>query len=310
MNIDEPFNAGSAFDDLEDEGFWEDAPEGVGLHDRAEQALKDGRPAMAGGGYKELCSKCGGSGRWSGGYKSGECFACKGVGHKVFRSSPVARAKGRANAFEARQKRAEKINHDRAVWKAAHPAEYAWLLKRAGGDRPFALAVDLLEKLHQYGSFSEKQDAMISRLAAESAVRDAAWKAQKEEAAKNAPVVDIAKIEEAFAKARAKKIKAPMLLLGDYKFGADRRDPGLIWVNPREGRGNWLARIKDGKLSKSYACKPEQAEEIARLASDPEASAVAYGKAYDHCSCCGKFLENPESVARGIGPVCWGKYFG
>jgi Family of unknown function (DUF6011) len=37
--------------------------------------------------------------------------------------------------------------------------------------------------------------------------------------------------------------------------------------------------------------------------------ARAFGLRTTHCMCCGHHLEKPESVERGIGPVCFGKYF-
>lgn len=306
------FNAGSAFDDLEDEDFWNQPTEGAGLYERAQAADAAGETKQAPAGvFKERCANCAGTGTWRGGYSrfGRECFACKGKGFKTFRTSPDQRAKGRASAQKARVNRQDKIAADRMAWIEAHKAEYEWLRESANRARPFELAVDLLEKLRQYGSFSEKQDAMITRLTQQSAEKKAAWAAEKAEAAKNAPTVDIRKIEEAFANARERGLKKLMLRLGDYKFAPDRRDPGLIWVNHKD-RDGWMARIKDGKLFKSYACTPAQAEEITMLAADPATAAVAYGKQTSNCAVCGKFLENPESVARGIGPICWGKYFG
>lgn len=38
--------------------------------------------------------------------------------------------------------------------------------------------------------------------------------------------------------------------------------------------------------------------------------AKAYGDVMNHCCCCGKLLTVDESVERGVGPVCWDKYFG
>ena len=34
-----------------------------------------------------------------------------------------------------------------------------------------------------------------------------------------------------------------------------------------------------------------------------------YGEVYGRCCCCGKLLTVPESVERGVGPVCWDNYF-
>lgn len=45
-------------------------------------------------------------------------------------------------------------------------------------------------------------------------------------------------------------------------------------------------------------------EQLAIIASNPEAASAAYGKITGRCGCCGRKLENEVSVARGIGPIC------
>lgn len=47
--------------------------------------------------------------------------------------------------------------------------------------------------------------------------------------------------------------------------------------------------------------------ELKAIMADPKAAAVAYGKLTSHCGVCGRPLEDEESVARGIGPICAGK---
>jgi hypothetical protein len=44
------------------------------------------------------------------------------------------------------------------------------------------------------------------------------------------------------------------------------------------------------------------------LSVDREAAFVAFGKRTGICGCCGAELTNAESIARGIGPICAGKY--
>jgi hypothetical protein len=39
-------------------------------------------------------------------------------------------------------------------------------------------------------------------------------------------------------------------------------------------------------------------------AADPQAAAIAYGKATGNCACCGRQLTDPVSVFGGIGPIC------
>jgi hypothetical protein len=44
------------------------------------------------------------------------------------------------------------------------------------------------------------------------------------------------------------------------------------------------------------------------IEADPEAAAVLHGKASGRCSVCSRDLTNPESIARGIGPICAEKF--
>jgi hypothetical protein len=43
------------------------------------------------------------------------------------------------------------------------------------------------------------------------------------------------------------------------------------------------------------------------IEAGPEAASKRYGKELGHCGCCGRTLTNPDSIERGIGPVCAGK---
>lgn len=47
--------------------------------------------------------------------------------------------------------------------------------------------------------------------------------------------------------------------------------------------------------------------ELRAILANPQGAAVAYGKLTSHCSVCGRPLEDSESIARGIGPVCAAK---
>ena len=47
---------------------------------------------------------------------------------------------------------------------------------------------------------------------------------------------------------------------------------------------------------------------IGRAMAEPMKAAVAYGRETGNCSICGRFLNNKESLARGIGPICAKKF--
>ncbi len=74
--------------------------------------------------------------------------------------------------------------------------------------------------------------------------------------------------------------------------------------------------VKDGATygefqSKRYGMqRPGQAynggiqDQLTIIAADPKAAAVAYGRLVGRCGICGAKLENADSVAAGIGPIC------
>jgi hypothetical protein len=44
------------------------------------------------------------------------------------------------------------------------------------------------------------------------------------------------------------------------------------------------------------------------IAADAMAASALYGKVSKHCGVCGAALTDPESLERGIGPVCYKKF--
>jgi hypothetical protein len=44
------------------------------------------------------------------------------------------------------------------------------------------------------------------------------------------------------------------------------------------------------------------------ILADPRAASAAYGRLVGRCGVCGRPLEDPESVERGIRPVCADKF--
>jgi hypothetical protein len=76
-------------------------------------------------------------------------------------------------------------------------------------------------------------------------------------------------------------------------------------------------KVKKTKLGKAAQAKPgcgatfygtQAAADIAIIVDDPLAAAKLVGKTTSICGCCSAALEDPVSVERGIGPVCWKKW--
>lgn len=119
-----------------------------------------------------------------------------------------------------------------------------------------------------------------------------------------------AKLLSVFAAARASGLKWPKLRCGELQFspaGESSKNPGCVYIKSGE---NYLGKINpSGEFFKAREASPAQVAQIGEIARDPLAAAVAHGKQTGHCSCCGRLLENEESVSLGIGPICrekWG----
>lgn len=54
----------------------------------------------------------------------------------------------------------------------------------------------------------------------------------------------------------------------------------------------------------------QQLRALEAIAADPAKAFISYGKQFGVCGVCGRELTNPESIERGIGPVCWGRIGG
>lgn len=71
----------------------------------------------------------------------------------------------------------------------------------------------------------------------------------------------------------------------------------------------YLGKItRDGRLVLSGALDEQGGialdHQLIEAAADPQAAAIAYGRASGECACCGRDLSDPVSVWGGIGPIC------
>lgn len=92
--------------------------------------------------------------------------------------------------------------------------------------------------------------------------------------------------------------------------------PTRLKVLIKRGKGKWGGwifvsdvaayghRTKYGKQSPNGYYYGKIQDSLRIILSDPAAASKEYGRITGHCGVCGAPLENPESVKRGIGPVC------
>lgn len=202
---------------------------------------------------------------------------------------PIVQAAARVTA----QTRQQSVEAERLTrFENAHPCFINWWKDAKPGNFEHSLRSAVM----RYGQLTERQHvAAIASI----------------ETSRKAPTVDVSKIDHVFAVALKNGIKRPKLRMGSVVFALGR--PGssyenTIFVNDRDR--NYLGRLVAGKFSRGKACSDEQAADVLKAGTDPLEAAVAYGKVTGECAICGRTLENADSIARGIGPICAEKVFG
>lgn len=261
--------------------------------------------------FEETCTDCRGTGQFRSyaGRVVGACFKCKGAGVRRYKQSAEQRAKARDAAAAKRDAAAAEARKSCLAWLEANPVEAEWL--DSASTQGFEFAVAMVDALAKYGRLTEKQEAAVRNAAAKSAARKAQWAAEKAAREAGAPVLSMAKIRSGFASA-VQHLKRPKLRVADVQFSlapATGQNAGCIYV-VRASDDTYLGKITpEDKFLRSRECTEADAATVANVAADPKAAAEAHGHEYGQCSCCGRELTNPESVARGIGPICqerWG----
>lgn len=253
--------------------------------------------------HKETCVKCKGTRRFISytGRSVGPCFACKGMGYHLFATAPAKREQAKANATA---RKAQAVQD----WAARFSAEVLWI--GAASARGFRIAIDLAAKLAQYGSLTPNQTALIQRFMAEDKARNEARAKAQEQLVARSETVEASKLELAFASAKASGLRAPKIRLAHFKFKlakAGGPNDGAIWVTDADS-DTYLGKIKDGRFTPSRDCSPALQAEMIDVMADPVAALKSYGDLTGNCGICSRLLTDPESVTRGIGPICAAKF--
>lgn len=179
------------------------------------------------------------------------------------------------------------------AWIDANPAEYQWLTDSADS---FDFAASLLASLRKWGRLTDNQLGAVQRILAKRKLQSTRHAA--------APTVSLEPVEQAFAKAKAAGILRPKLRLDVFTFSPapdTGKNAGAIYV--KEGE-TYLGKVVGGKLFAVSSCTIDQEQSIVSVSRDPMQAAIAYGKEFGKCSVCARTLSDPESIARGIGPIC------
>lgn len=116
-------------------------------------------------------------------------------------------------------------------------------------------------------------------------------------------------LKASLERAKASGLKYPRLRFAGFAFtlaGERSKNPGAVYV--KSAHGEYLGKVVGNRFSAGYGVSAEIREQAEQVLRDPKSAAVAYGKEYGICSCCGRDLTDPVSVERGIGPICADRY--
>ena len=250
--------------------------------------------------FVENCKKCRGSGRFYSsvtGRTVGNCFTCSGSGKQTFKQPAAKRAQARQSA----------ANRKAAVaqgWAEENPVAAHWLAAATSN-----FAASLREGLARYGSLTENQTLAVLKCVAQDEERAAAKALEAARVVTEAPVVAQADaLTGALQNALAAGLKRPKLRFSCFVASlapATGKNPGAVYLKSGD---EYLGKVKEGRLQVAYGVAADTAAQLRDALVDPLAGAVAYGRETGSCSCCGRELTDPVSIAAGIGPICAGRF--
>lgn len=186
-----------------------------------------------------------------------------------------------------------------AQWGKDHEAEYKWLVSESANGNE--LANDLLNGkwgLRKRGFLTDNQVALIRR------------KIESEGSSKPSDIdLSVLELHKTGGGAERSYFAPPngktRLKLCIRRPGKNSRYHGWTFVDDGAVYGQ---RRTYGKQAPGGTYQGDVQDALRAILADPLEAAIAYGKLTSVCGVCGKALEDPESVAAGIGPVCASKY--
>jgi hypothetical protein len=252
----------------------------------------------------QACPRCCGRGHVVYGYvniRTYECGLCRGTGKVT--AMRIKRVKA---AKQARQTAANNRATRYEEFRKQYPAVFKFLQ-----EKDFDFARSLRQQLEDSGKLSEKQIAAVYQCMARD--EDRRQQNQAKQAARAVQLDDTAMTIVTSLQRALQTIKNPKMRTEKVIFTMAKphsKNPGCVYVTARES-DEYLGKIDPtGKFTPVRSCSDEQRDAVAEVAKDPMTAAKVYGMKFGICSCCGRELTDPASIAMGIGPICAGKYFG
>jgi len=187
-----------------------------------------------------------------------------------------------------------------AEWISAHRDVIAWIYSHLPSNN---FAVSLSGQYEEKGTLSKGQvEAVRAIIAGQPSPSRAA-------AAPDVSGSGYTRLLDAFKAARATGLKAPALKFKEFVFSyakENSKNPGHVYVKLG---GNYKGKITpEGRFFAVGGTTREETAEVMRVGRDPLAAAIEHGRLTGRCAVCSRVLDNPESVQRGIGPICAKKF--
>lgn len=251
------------------------------------------------------CQSCAGTGLYRGArvhQEKAHCFACKGNG--FFYTSQGDRMKAKAAAAK---RATNKLETAQAGMLETHPDLRDILALIAWSDMGKSFA----EQFNTKGTLSDRQVDVARSMAAKCRARDAERAAKRvaEQAARTS-AVDLSPIQAMFESAMESGLKKLAYRAEGLKLSPAKdtgKNPGAIYVK-RLSDGQYLGKIVEKKFLAVRECTDGDKEHLQTIAINPAEAARLWGRNTGECSCCGRELTDPNSIAAGIGPICAEKW--
>lgn len=258
----------------------------------APKTFLDAQAQAAGSVNKVKCYSCRGSGKFVSytGRTVGDCFTCHGTGHT---STKVAKS----HATKVSNAQAE--TRFRKEFREEHTDVVGWLETNSQHN---SFASSLLNQLNSRGTLSERQVACVREQLAKSARKREETIQAVIAAEPTGTGLDLSKLPEGYYAVPQGDTRLKVRI---QKPTAPSRWAGFVFVS--DGAAYGSAR-KYGRQAPGKSYSGDIVPQLTAILSNPIQACAAYGKLVGRCGVCGRKLEDEESVARGIGPICAGKF--
>lgn len=180
----------------------------------------------------------------------------------------------------------------------------------------YDFAISLRKSFLKNGKLSDKQLAAAKKCISKKVTKKNDVDTEQNDNIDQTGLSGIAELVSSMWRARRNGVKEPKM-----RLFAENTSFNVVFENDENSKynnsirilsddGQFLGRILGKKFYKSNYTPDDVANQIIETCSNANKSAISYGRRTGSCSCCGRPLNNEESVRLGIGPVCRTYFFG